>query len=232
MARTRDPNDELDLFTQEAADSMDLWRRSQLALVASELDLRKVASLHAYLRLAVSWEGFRSRWHIAAINRDSSAYRAEVESRLRQSLRGGKFAAIEPSVHVAFPRQLSIPAVQRLLDPLGRNISFGDSWTDRAQAELAATYAAKVAALSPADLRLVAACERIRNAVVHRSTSSVDEMNTALLVLDAAVDADLLRTSRVTGSGIAAYLHAQPAAERRVEIWHRRLVGVAGRLRI
>jgi hypothetical protein len=68
----------------------------------------------------------------------------------------------------------------------------------------------KVRSLSPADLRLVAACEKMRNSIVHRSPSSVDEMDTALVVLDQTVDADRVRTNRVTGSGIAAYLHAQP----------------------
>ena len=87
-------------------------------------------------------------------------------------------------MNVALPARLSIEAVQRLRDPLGRRISFGDKWTDRAQAELAIPFVTKVRSLSPADLRLVAACEKMRNAIVHRSPSSVDEMNTALVVLD------------------------------------------------
>jgi hypothetical protein len=207
------------------------WERTQIALASSDLELRKVASLDAFLRIAVGWEGFRSRWHIAVINRDSSAYRVDVERRFRASVKGGKFSELEPFVHVGLPAQLSMTTVQRLLDPLGRNISFCDKWTDRAGTELATHYAAKVRALSPADLLLVAACEKIRNAVVHRSPSSVGEMNTALAVLDPTVDAGLVRTSRVTETGIAAYLHARPLTERRVEVWHQRLRDVAGKLR-
>jgi hypothetical protein len=231
MARTRDPNDEVDHFAATVGSSLDLWERTQRALESSDLELRKVASLDAFVRVAVGWEGFRSRWHIAAINRDSSAYRADLESRFRASIKGKGFGGLEPFVHVALPVQLSVATVQRLLDPLGRNISFGDKWTDRARAELATQYAVKVQSLSPADLRLVAACEKIRNAVVHRSPSSVDEMNTALVVLDPTVDMELVRTSKVSAAGIAAYLHARPQSQRRVEVWHHRLRDVAGRLR-
>jgi hypothetical protein len=48
---------------------------------------------------------------------------------------------------------------------------------DRARQELTIQYAAKVRLLSPADLRLVTACAKTRNAIVHRSPGSVDEMN-------------------------------------------------------
>lgn len=231
MARKRDPDDEVDHFVAAVGASLDVWERTQRALAASDLALRKVASLDAFVRSAVEWEGFRSRWHIAAINRDSSAYRADVETRFRASIKGGRFGELEPFVHLALPAQLSLATVQRLLDPSGRNISFGDKWTDRARAELPAQYATKVLSLSPADLLLVSACEKIRNAIVHRSPGSVNEMNTALVVLDPTVDADLVRTSKVTEAGIAAYLHARPLADRRIEVWHHRLRDVAGRLR-
>ena len=201
MARKRDPDDEVDHFVAAVGASLDVWERTQGALTASDLELRKVASLDAFVRVAVEWEGFRSRWHIAVINRDSSAYRADVETRFRASIKGGRFGELEPFVHLALPAQLSVATVQRLLDPVGRNIAFGDKWTDRARAELPAQYAARVLSLSPADLLLVSACEKIRNAIVHRSAGSVDEMNTALVVLDPAVDAELVRTSRVTGAG-------------------------------
>lgn len=234
MPRKRDPSDEVDHFVAEVAESLDLWGRTQTALASSDLGLRKVASRDAFVRIAVGWEGFRSRWHIAAINRDSSAYRVDVETRFRASIKGRGFGELDPFVRVALPAHLSLATVQRLLDPHDRNISFGEKWTDRARAELAPLYAAKILSLSPADLLLVTACEKIRNAIVHRSQSSVDEMNTALVVLDPTVDADLVRTSRVTASGIAAYLHARPlpVSAQRVEVWHRRLRDVASRLRI
>jgi hypothetical protein len=232
MARKRDPDDEVDRFVASVAASLHLWRRTQQALESSDLELRKVASLDAFVRIAVEWEGFRSRWHIAAINRDSSAYRGDLETRFRASIKDGRFGELEPYVHVALPAQLSVATVQRLLDPLARNVSFGDKWTDRARAELAAPYSARVHSLVPADLLVVFASEKIRNAIVHRSASSLAEMNTGLVALDPTVDPDLVRTSKITGTGIAAYLHARPLSDRRVEVWHRRLGQVAGRLRI
>ncbi len=131
MARKRDPDDEVDHFVAAVGASLDVWERTQGALTASDLELRKVASLDAFVRVAVEWEGFRSRWHIAVINRDSSAYRADVETRFRASIKGGRFGELEPFVHLALPAQLSVATVQRLLDPVGRNISFGDKWTGR-----------------------------------------------------------------------------------------------------
>jgi hypothetical protein len=231
MARKSDPDDEIDHFEAAVDDSLDLWRRTQNALITSDLELRKVASLDAFVRVAVEWEGFRSRWHIAAINRDSSTYRTSIEKRFRESIKNGKFKELDPFVHVVLPPQPSIATVQQLLDPLGRNISFGDRWADRARTELGGQYATKVLSLSPADLRLVAASEKIRNAIVHRSASSVNEMNTALIVLDTTIDAGLVRTGQVRATGISTYLHAQHQSNRRVEIWHNRLRQVAGSLR-
>lgn len=105
MARTRDPDDEVDRFAGEVGASLDLWRRTQIALGSSDLALRKVASLDAFLRVAVEREGFRSRWHIAAINRNSSAYRADLERRFRSSIKDGRFGALEAYVNVALPAQ-------------------------------------------------------------------------------------------------------------------------------
>jgi len=231
VPRKQDPNDVIDQFQAAASTSLELWTRMQEALPKSSLDLRKVASRDAFVRVAVEWERFRSHWHIAAINRDSSLYRNSVTKRLRDSVKGGRFSQLEPYLHLALPPQLSVSTVQTLLDPLGRNISFGDSWTDRARDDLAAPYGAKVTSLPLFDLRLVAACEKLRNAIAHMSTHSIAELNSALLVLDPVVDGALVRTSRVTDKGIAAYLHARVGSEQRIEAWHRRLDEVAEKLR-
>jgi hypothetical protein len=59
MARKRDPGDEVDHFAAAVGASLDVWDRTQRALAASDLELRKVASLDAFVRIAVEWEGFR-----------------------------------------------------------------------------------------------------------------------------------------------------------------------------
>jgi hypothetical protein len=99
-------------------------------LTGADLDVRKTVSLDAFIRVAVAWEGFRSRWHVAAINQDSSVFRTDIEQRFRASTRDGRFAELEPHLHVSLPQQLSVAATERLLDPLGRNISFGDKWVE------------------------------------------------------------------------------------------------------
>lgn len=154
-----------------------------------------------------------------------------MTKRLSESIKSGRFAQLEPYVQVALPAQLSVRVVEQLLDPLGRNISFGEHWTDRAREELAAPYGLRVMSLSPADLLVVSACEKLRNAIAHMSSHAVNELNSTLVVLDPDVDSALVRTSRVSSRGIAAYLHAQIGGERRVQAWHRRLREIADRLR-
>jgi hypothetical protein len=231
VARTRDPNGVIDQFKSLVDRSRDIWQRTQQALVNADSDLRKSSSLDAFVRVAVAWEVFRSDWHVAAINRDITTYRSSVAARFQQSVKAGKFSQLEPFVQLGFPAHLSVAVVRQLVDPLERNISFGDNWVDRARSDLAATYAAKVAALLPADLLLVAASEKLRNAIAHRSANAVNEMNSALVVLDPTTDADLVRTTRVSAQGISAYLHALPTNERRVEALHRRLAAIAEKLR-
>jgi len=63
------------------------------------------------------------------------------------------------------------------------------------------------------------------------SSHAVDELNSALIVLDPVVDNGLVRTSKLRAQGLAAYLHAQVGPERRVETWHRRLSEITTRLR-
>lgn len=184
MPRTSNPNDEIEAFEAKVDASLDLWARTQDALRLADLALRKTVSLDAFLRVAVAWEGFRSDWHLAAINRNTAAYRADLERRFGEHVRSTRFANIEPFVQVVIPRQLDLARVRDLLDPLGRNISFGDHWADTARHQLVPRFALKVTSLPPADFRLVSACEKLRNAIVHRSAASVAEMNDALLVLD------------------------------------------------
>jgi hypothetical protein len=74
VPRTSNPNDEVKAFEAKVDASLDLWVRTQDALQNADLALRKDVSLDAFLRVAVAWEGFRSDWHLAAINRNSAAY--------------------------------------------------------------------------------------------------------------------------------------------------------------
>lgn len=128
----------------------------------------------------------------------SSYYRTTVARRLRESIRGGRFAQLEPYIHLSLPTQLSVGTVETLLDPLGRNISFGDNWADRAREELAPPYGPKVTSLPPTDLLVVSACEKLRNAIAHMSSHAVDELNSALIVLGPVVDNGLVRTAKLS----------------------------------
>jgi hypothetical protein len=230
--RKRDPNDVIDAFQSDAAASLDGWSEMLDALEDRDIDLRRRLSVDAFLRLAVSWESFRSEWYIAAINRDASQFRVDLQQRFRDSVRGGKLASLAPFVRIELPRHPALRTIESILDPDRRNISFGERWVERAKRELASTYAGRVEELALADLKLVTATEKIRNCLVHESPFATQEMNTALVALDPQTDGELVRGDRtIRPSGIPTYLHASSGGTRRIAHFHDRLHRIADELR-
>jgi hypothetical protein len=229
--RKRDPNDVITAFQVSATASLDNWSSMLEALADRPLDLRRRLSVDAFLRLAVRWESFRSEWHIAAINRDATRFRADLEQRFRQSV-GDRFPGLEPFVRVELPLHPPLQTIEEILDPARRNISFGADWVKRAERELATDYASTVGALGLPDLKLVIATEKIRNCLVHESPYASQQMNAALMALEVTVDDDLMRGARtIRPSGIATYLHAEAGGRRRVARFHERLDEIAEKLR-
>jgi hypothetical protein len=185
------------------------------------------------LNAAIGWESFLSDWHIAAINRDSSAFVTELSKRVEQSLKD-RWPGLAGRVALTIPKHPSLELVNDLIDPTGSNISFGDKdkWLARVNCELVDLYRAAVVALPDRDHLLIRAVVSIRDCIAHRSLRASNAMNDALANLQAA-DSHLRRAqARVTPSGIGAYLFAQAGGIRRVERYHGRLQGIAESLRV
>jgi hypothetical protein len=61
-------------------------------------------SVDALLNVAIGWESFLSEWHMAATNRKSTAFVADLQNRVEASLVGqGWSAALRPRSRRAAP---------------------------------------------------------------------------------------------------------------------------------
>jgi hypothetical protein len=229
--RKKNPNDVIDDFKDLVSNSLSAW--TQMCAQINGNELKKNASVDAFLNAAIGWESFLSDWHIAAINRDSTSFAADLQKRVEDSV-SGRWRGLKGRVTLSIPKHPSLDLVRELIDPEGGNISFGgkDKWRDRATRELCDPYRARILALTDRDHRLIRSVVAIRDCVSHRSQKASDAMNDALTQL-AAADSALRRTqARVQPSGIGAYLFAATAGGRRVEIYHRRLGDIAEALRV
>jgi len=113
VARKQDPNDVLAEFTKALDRSLAVWQ-SATSQVATA-DLRKQLSVDALQRLAIALEEFRSDWHFAAINRDSSKLRDTVETSVREIVRrNGRYGAASEYVQVTMGH-LKVADLRQLL---------------------------------------------------------------------------------------------------------------------
>jgi hypothetical protein len=228
--RKKDPNDVVDDFGELAKDSLLTWQ--QMCNQLGDAGLKKNASVDAFLNVVIGWESFLSDWHIAAINRDSSAFTAEAEQWIKRRI--AERPALAPLLSLAIPKHPDLALVRDLLDPTGRNIALWPKakWIERATKELVDPYRAKVTAVSDRDHKLIDAAVQVRNCVAHRSRAATVAMNDALVKLSGG-DGALRRGARSVGpAGIGHYLFASASGERRVQTYHLRLGEIAETLRV
>src|SRR4051794_35578274 len=104
--RKKNPNDVIDDFKDFAATSVSTW--AQMCGQISGNELKKNASVDAFLTVAIGWESFLSDWHIAAINRDSSAFAADLQVRVDASLSGRGWSGLKGRVNLSVPKHPSL----------------------------------------------------------------------------------------------------------------------------
>jgi hypothetical protein len=197
-----DPNDVVSDYRELVDDSLAMWQETVDALKVDRL--RKQASIDALLRIAVGWETFLSDWWIAAINRAPTAFSSGPP---RQDVRGRPYQVGSQD---------------------------GKTLTNKAKSQLEGKYQSRItASLKYNDLRVIEATKAIRDCVSHRSSSSVTVMNTALGVVPPVEGALRKGKTNVTLGGIGKHLYARrnPADDRRIVIYHRRLREIARLLR-
>jgi hypothetical protein len=232
--KKRDPNKVIDEFQATLGESAITWGEIGHR-IGWEADLAKALSVDAFLRAAVAWETFRSDWHVAAINNDSSAFRKELLRRYQASM-DDKWHGMSKWVSVDLPKHPSLDVVSSLIDARGFNVTFESSekWVSRCATELVSPWREKAMSLGLPDHRLVDSITALRDCIAHRSRGSIERLDLALKKLSLVPDKPLRRgTNRVQPSGIGAYLFAiaGPAGARRVQVFHARLDGIAESLR-
>jgi hypothetical protein len=229
----RDPNRVVDEFQILLVDSMRIWR-ALCDRTGWEAELSKALSVDGFLRAAVGWETFRSDWYVAAINKDASAFRSDLESRFRKSVEGN-WPSLSGRISVEIPKHPNLGVVRELVDSRGYNVSFGppDTWVEKGRRELMSPYRDRVTSLSAPDLALIQSVGALRDCIAHRSPASTETLDFALKKLIVAPDAPLRRgPNRVQPPGIGTYLFALKGRHRRVEIFHRRLNAISERMRV
>ena len=232
VARKIDPNEIVDEFR----DDLETVRNTFAVLIelTNEEPLLTELSIDTFVRAAVAFETFRSDWHIAAINRDAAVFLKSLSKSIRSTVAGARdYRGAADLVQVGIVKNPSVAVIRNIVDPLGRNVAFGDTngWKKRADRELAPRYTARVRALTAGDLTIITAVIAIRNCIAHHSAGSVTEMNGALQRLPAGLRKP---TNRVSVKGIGAYLWAAPPGQTRARTTHfiRELRRIASILKI
>jgi hypothetical protein len=230
MARKKDPNDVLDAFHAELAAAEGLWTTVRQS-IGTTGDVAKQLSVAFFLRMALAFEVFRSDWHLAAINRDST----QLKETLNDKLKARVDTALATRVRVELPTHPSLQLIRELLDPSERNISLPDmaSWRSKADDHLVDPWRAKVYGITGADAKLIDAVIALRNLLAHESTDASNTANEALRSLSNSQDAGLRRGEhRISPSGVGAYLNAQWPGTSRVLGFHGRLKQITETMRV
>ena len=172
--------------------------------------LAKRATVDAFTRIAVSFEGFRSDWHIAAINRDSQGLQAKLGTYTSGLLKASPYPALASKVRIDLPVHPPLELIRQILDPQSGNLSIGGykHWKKRATNELVNPWQAKITAMHDHDRAVMNATIAIRNVLAHQSVRSSAAMNSALLSFGPPDSALRRGSRRVTPSGVSAYLNA------------------------
>ena len=179
-----------------------------------------LASL-VFHRAYVYLETFLSDWFTAAINRDSTVFRASREQKIRDSI-SSKFSAWDVGqLSYSPPAHLTLEQIGQLLDPTRRNTTFGSysKFVEAANSNLAAPFATKVTAVPNNRRRILDAAKAIRNCISHQSDSSRDKMNQQLTSLPVTGNCGRLRRRVNAVRYVGSYLKSAAGSETRLEIY-------------
>lgn len=217
MGRKPNLNLVIDRFQAEQKRQRDLY--NSLRDVATSEAMRE-QSCNLVMVTARDWERFLSDWHVAAVACDSTTFANSLTDHLAKAVakyaneRGTpQLSVFSPTVHV--PAHPTLADIASALDGQGRNLYLSTKKARKnfADAYLAAPYSDKHANLADKDtLRLLDVLLSVRNAIAHRSRSSLDILNANLSEASKSTDPDVANLgrvkNRVSPSGVGSYLDA------------------------
>jgi hypothetical protein len=231
--RKQNPNDVVTAFRSEVLSIQNEWGAIRTAIGTTAGPLAKRATTDAFTRVAVTFEAFRSDWHIAAINRDSGAFQAALTADAVALVKAGSYPTLASRVQVDLPLHPPLDLIRELLAARGDHLSIRnyDHWKTRAKSQLTDPWKAQLLGMHNADRAVLNAVIAIRNVLAHNSTRASDFMHSTLGRFQAP-DRPLARGARkISPSGVPAYLNAVTSGgQTRFERYVSRLDDVAARL--
>ena len=229
--RKVDPDDVRAEFAQEVDDVIAYFDRVAIALAGSAHELGDVSRLAetTFLTIFVAFERFLSDLFLAYLNRQFSAYRTDLETRVRQSIQERFGAWASQRTRLDRVQHVRVADLEGIVDPQGRNLTFASAQDikEKAQQWLVAVYNARTQALSAHDDRVIDTARAIRNFIAHRSRAARDDMNQRLAtVAQGNHNAHLGRGAREVQSA-GSFLKAVLANQRRVVRYATRLRNIS-----
>lgn len=166
------------------------------------------------------------------MNRDFSAYQRDLSQRIRASV-DDKFGTWAKA-RLAFnsKKNVNVPELEGILDPDGLNLTFSNSQDIRNKASrwLAAPHQARVHSLSNHDDRLIDTGRAIRNFIAHRSSSSKNDMNQQLALVQSGAHNQNLGRGAQRVHNVGAFLKAVFGGQRRAELYALRLRSISAQM--
>lgn len=238
--RKMDPKSVVDDFCDQVDETMQFFRRAEIALVSTLQGKGDISILaeNTFLRLAVAFEVFVSDLFLAYLNRNSSQFERAKEMDMRQSLRDNpKFTELlEKRMYYTPLKHIKVNDLQGLIDPEEYNVTFGNAekMKARAQSWLYPAHASLFASITSDDELVINAVKRIRNHIAHRSQGSQKQMKDSILAIGGGNSGDNKNLGRgASGSqSVGSFLKASFGGERRVKLYAVRLKEIARKLRL
>jgi len=217
------------LFIDELTGYLDRMDSAATSTTHAKGDLSRLAETVFFLGF-VAFERFHTDLMIAYMNRDFSAYQADLLLSIQESVRDRYDAWAAKRVAFDSDDHVTVSEVAQRVAATGRNLSFSDSAAikEKGRRWVSSRCGRGIASLSQEDERLIDAAKAIRNFIAHRSDQSKGVMNTALdaVAKKAPANAGLGRgKKRVDSAGV--YLKAVKKGERRVKTYLLRLKSIA-----
>ena len=175
---------------------------------------RKLISEYAFVAAASLFEGFVSDLFVAYINRDFERFRTHILGQLKIET-DDKYAKRAKQFVDTSMRHLTADQIRDTLDPSQFNVAFPTTGKMKESAGkwLSAADAARFANLTARQCAVIDFTKRVRNYLAHRSQSSENEMQTALVAID--LPAELTRgVSNI--SDVGAFLRATQGEQSRL----------------
>lgn len=227
-------------FKSALLDSRNEWASVLDALSEAPISTQRIVSKDAFFRLAVSWEVFRSDWHIAAVAKDTSVlartFRSDIEKlvKAKSQLKGAV-----PYLKIDMPKHLPLSDVREAIEPDGGNVKLkplGDGsttnlWPKQAEAQLSSPFSEVIEAIPLRDWKFLSLVERLRDCIAHSSRRSVETLGAAFAALDPADEISFGFTLRGLGMPrVPIYLHGRANGSRRMDHFYDRFGLIADAL--